>query len=194
MAMVQISEPRLRPWTRNEFYQLMELGWFLGQNVELIRGEIIEMPNQKSGHYAGIDKAARCLEKYFAEGFWVRTQAPLALEQDTEPNPDISVVKGSRDDYLDHHPTYALLVVEVSDSTLRYDRGTKGIIYASGGITDYWIINLVDRRLEVFRAPNQDPKQVPNYQYGDVQTFGLTDIVCPLAAPEIKILVGDLFP
>ncbi len=116
-----------RRWSREEYYRLMDLGCFLGQNVELIRGEIIEMAKQNLGHYAVIDKAGKCLEKAaFGPGFWLRTQAPLALEQDSAPNPDIAVVSGSREDYLDHQPATALLVTEVSDSTLRYDRRTKG--------------------------------------------------------------------
>src|SRR5262249_54753344 len=170
-----LTEPRTRRWSREEFYQMMDLGWFLGQSVELIRGEIIEMPNQKSGHYAGIDKTSKRLEAVFGPGFWVRTQAPLALGGDSEPNPDVSVVSGCREDYLTRHPASALLVVEVSDSTLRYDRQTKGSIYAAAQIADYWIVNLPDRQLEVYRRPIPDQTGEFEFVYEDKQIFQMGD-------------------
>jgi Uma2 family endonuclease len=189
-----LNEPRLRPWSRDEFYQMMDLGWFLGQSVELIRGEIIEMPNQKSGHYAAIDKTSKRLEREFGPGVWVRTQAPLALPADTEPNSDVSVVSGSRDDYLAQHPMTALLVVEASDSTLRYDRKTKGSLYGSAALADYWILNLVDRQLEVYRRPIADAAGEFGFVYADVQILKPTDSVSPLAAPHVTIQVADLLP
>lgn len=191
---VHIEEPRTRRWSRAEFYQMMDLGWFLGQSVELIRGEILEMPNQKSGHYAAIDKTARRLEAAFGPGFWVRTQAPLALRGDTEPNPDVSVVSGAREDYLEKHPVMALLVVEVSDSTLRYDRKTKGGIYASAGIADCWIVNLPDRQVEVYRQPVPDPTGEFDSTYGEVRICKSSDVLSPLALPGVQILLHDLLP
>jgi Uma2 family endonuclease len=172
----------------------MDLGWFLGQSVELIRGEIIEMPNQKSGHYACIDKSAKRLELAFGPGFWVRTQAPIALGGDSEPNPDVSVVSGSRENYLSNHPTTALLLLEVSDSTLRYDRKVKGGIFASAQIADYWIVNLVDRQVEVYRQPVPDTSGEFAAIYCDVQIFKPGDSVTPLAAQAAKIPVVDLLP
>lgn len=194
MATLQIAEPRIRRWSRDEFYQMMDLGWFLGQNVELIRGEIIEMPNQKSGHYAAIDKTSRRLEHVFAGGFWVRTQAPIALGGDTEPNPDVSVVSGCREDYLQQHPTTALLLVEVSDSTLRFDRTTKVGIYASAAVADYWIVNLPDRQVEVHRRPIPDPTGEFDFVYGDVQVFRGKQTFCPLAMPTASIMAEELLP
>jgi Uma2 family endonuclease len=189
-----VEQPRPLRWSQEEFHQMMDLGWFLGQNVELIRGEIVEMPCQKSSHYAGIDKTAKRLEIAFGPGFWVRTQAPVALGGDTEPNPDVSVVSGCREDYLKQHPRTALLIVEVSDSTLRYDRKTKGGIYAAAQIADYWIVNLVDRQVEVFRRPISDPTGEFDFVYGDVQICKPLDILIPLSAPQARILVGDLLP
>jgi len=189
-----LNEPRTRRWSREEFYQMMDLGWFLGQSVELIRGEIIEIPNQKSGHYAGIDKTSKRLETVFGPGFWVRTQAPLALGGDSEPNPDVSVVSGCREDYLTRHPASALLVVEVSDSTLRYDRQTKGSIYAAAQIADYWIVNLPDRQVEDYRRPIPDQTGEFEFVYGDKQIFQVGDHLSPLARPQAMILVDDLLP
>jgi Uma2 family endonuclease len=194
LATVQLEEPRKHRWTREEFYQMMDLNWFPGRSVELIRGEIIEMPNQKSGHYAAIDKSATRLEAAFGPGFWVRTQAPLALEGDTEPNPDVSVVSGSREQYLEQHPVTALLIVEVSDSTLRYDRKTKGSIYAAAQIPDYWIVNLVDRQVEVHRQPVADVTAECGFSYAEVRTYKGSDLVQPLAAPHAQISADELLP
>lgn len=124
----------------------------------------------------------------------MRTQAPLALAGDTEPNPDVSVVSGCREDYLEQHPTTALLVVEVSDSTLRYDRKTKGGIFASAAIADYWILNLVDRQVEVNRQPVPDPTGEFEFIYGDIQIYKASQFLTPLAAPQVPILVEDLLP
>jgi Uma2 family endonuclease len=194
LAAVQMEGPRNRRWSREEFYQMMDLGWFLGQSVELIRGEIMEMPNQKSGHYAGIDKTARCVERVFGPGYWVRTQAPIACGGDTEPNPDVSVVSGSREDYLRQHPTTALLVVEVSDSTLRYDRKTKGSIFASARIADYWIVNLLDRQVEFYRQPTADTTGEFDLIYGDARIYKDSEFLTPLAARDVQILPEELLP
>lgn len=191
---LQIEEPRTRRWSRDEFYRMMEWGWFLGQNVELIRGEILEVPNQKSGHYAAIDKTAECLQRVLGPGVWIRTQAPLALDGDTEPNPDVSVVAGSRSDYLDQHPATALLVVEVSDSTLRYDRKTKGSIYAGAGISDYWIINLPDRQVEIYRQPIPDPTGELDFVYDDVLFAKSAEALNLVAFPDVRIPVAELLP
>ena len=194
MATLQLEQPKTHRWSREEFGQMMDLGWFLGKSVELIRGEIMEMPNQKSGHHAGIDKTARRLEKAFGPQTWVRTQAPLALAGDTEPNPDVSVVQGCREDYLEEHPTTALLVVEVSDSTLRYDRSTKGGIFASAQIADYWIVNLVDRQVEICRQPIADKTGEFDFVFSDVRICKVGDSLSPLAKPQIEILAKDLLP
>lgn len=194
MVTVQLEEPRKHRWTRQEFYQMMDLNWFPGRSVELIRGEIIAIPNQKSGHYAAIDKSARRLERAFGPGFWVRTQAPIALEGDTEPNPDISVVSGSREQYLEQHPATALLIVEVSDSTLRYDRKTKGSIYAAAQIADYWIVNLVDRQVEVYRQPVADVTAECGFSYADIRAYKGSDLLQALATPHVQISADELLP
>jgi hypothetical protein len=95
---------------------MVDLGWFIDRRVELIDGEIVDMPSQKFGHYAAIDKSSRHLEVTFGAGCWVRTQAPLSLGLESEPIPDVSVCAGRREDYTDH-PTSALLIVEASDTT-----------------------------------------------------------------------------
>jgi len=194
MAVLQLNEPKMRRWTREEYYQMAELGWFVNQRVMLLDGEIVEMPVQKSGHYVSIDKAAKILERIFSVGFWVRTQAPLDLGVNSDPEPDVAVVSGSREDYLASHPTTALLIIEVSDTTLRFDRNRKCSLYACGGITDYWIVNLVDRQLEIRRNPVPDSSQEYGYGYADLTILSLADFATPLAAPQVQIAVADLLP
>lgn len=99
-----------------------------------------------------------------------------------------------RDHVGKDNPTSALLIVEVSESTLRYDRRTKGSLYARVGIADYWSLNLVDRMLEVYRKPVKDKKQRFGFGYADRADLGATDLATPLAAPGASIAVADLLP
>jgi Uma2 family endonuclease len=119
-------------------------------------------------------------------------QLPLDLGQVTEPEADVSVVAGKREDYS-NHPTSALLAIEVSDSTLHYDRTRKASLYARAGIEDYWIIDLIHRRLEIRRDPKPDPTQRYGYRYALRTIHALTESVSPLAIAPIQVNVADLF-
>jgi Uma2 family endonuclease len=112
---------------------------------------------------------------------------PLEISDDSEPVPDIVVVAGSPRDYREHHPTTAVLVVEISSSTLDFDRNRKLRLYARNGIPDYWILNVVDMQLEVHRDPHGE-------SYGTKQTFCAIDTVSPLSLPAAAIAVADLLP
>src|SRR5207245_2400839 len=130
------AAPRRRPWTCDEFHQMWNLGWFEGQAVILVEGEILQMPAPNPPHDMSTSLADYVLKVVFAAGFTVRVQMGLVLGQTSDPIPDLAVVVGSPRDYL-KHPTTAVLVVEVSDSTLAYDRHEKASLYAAGGIQDY---------------------------------------------------------
>ncbi len=150
------------------------------------------MPAQKDTHVIAVSLTAKAVATAFGEGFWVRTQAPLNLGKHDEPEPDVAVVAGSERDYLgsDNRAT-ALLVIEVSDTTLAFDRGRKARRYARAGITDYWIVNLPDRRLEVYRDPK---RQGATYGFGTLAVFGEGEAVTPVAAPAHSVRVADLLP
>ena len=184
---------RPRRWTTAEYYRLSELGLFDDERVELLDGEIWTLPAHGTPHYASVRRAVTFLEGVFGPGFDFRQQVPMSLEDGTEPEPDVLVVRGSWEDYEDHHPvpSEVCLLIEVSDSTLRKDRSKKRDDYARAGIADYWIINLINRQLEVYR----DPVQTPN---GPVYTTLLTlfagSTVAPLLAPSGAVAVADLFP
>lgn len=183
----QAEVSRARKWTKDEYYRLAELGFFEGKRTELIEGEIIEMPTMNSPHATAIRKVNLLLLRVFSEGFVVDTQMPMNFGEDTELVPDVAVIRGEIEDFSEHHPTFANIIVEVADTTLRQDRTRKLQIYARAAIPEYWIINLQHRCLEVFRRPGEDV-------YLEVAVYRETDEVSPLAAPEAKIKVADLLP
>lgn len=187
------AEPRPRRWTREEYYRLGDLGFFDDEHVELLDGEIWTLPPQKTPHFSAIRRAVLVLEDLLGKNLEFRQQAPMTLDDGTEPEPDILVVAGSWQDYLDYHPgpSQARLLVEVSDSTLFKDRTKKVGDYARAGIADYWIINLVHRQLEVYRQPVAFAE---SYGYKSQQMLLDEDHVSPLAFPEVRIAVADLLP
>jgi len=186
--------PTPRRFTRAEYYEMERLGWFIDQRVELIAGEIIVMPSFNPPHPAATKLTERALEAAFGTGFHARVQQPLTLPDDSEPEPDIAIVPGQPRDYAANHPTTAPLVVEVSESTLRYDQNTKGSLYAAAGLQEYWIVNLVDRQLEVRRNPVADLTQFYGAAYADETFLQAADHVTALAAPQARIAVADLLP
>ncbi|HYT91664.1 MAG TPA: Uma2 family endonuclease [Gemmataceae bacterium] len=195
MAIANEVEPRTRLWTLEEYYRLSELGFFQDQRVELIAGEIIQMPAQKNPHSLGIGLTEDALRAAFGPNSWVRGQMSLDLSPHSVPDPDVAVVAGSKRSYAGKPvPTTALLIVEVSATTLHYDRGRKGSLYASAGIADYWILNVVDNQLEVYRDPAPDSAQPFGYGYTTRLFLEPNDVVSPLAAPNAKITVADLLP
>ena len=191
-----ITTPRPHRWTREEFLQMIELGWFHDKRVELIGGEVIEMAAQKDYHGAAITLTMDALRLAFGRGFWVRNQMSLDLSPLSVPDPDLAVVPGSPRGVTTSSttPTSALLIVEVAETTLAYDRGHKAPLYAAGGIADYWIVNLVQRQLEIYRDPVADNTQLFGFRYNSRTILDPPDIVSSLAAPQANITVADLLP
>ncbi len=152
---VAVNQPR--KWTREEYDRLIEQGVFQeDERLELIEGEILEMTPQNARHAGTIQLVYEALDAALAEGYCLRVQLPLALGQDSEPEPDVAVVAGRPRDYLGAHPATAALVVEVADSSLAFDRHRKLPLYARHGIPEVWLVNVAEGRLEVFRAPEGD--------------------------------------
>jgi Uma2 family endonuclease len=149
------AAPKTRRWTREEYHDLAEAGFLTeDDHVELIDGEIIHMSPQNTPHAVAVRLVRRVLQRVFpADEYMVDEQLPLALDPDSEPEPDVCVVEGQPRDFLDDHPTSAVLVVEVADASLQFDPGKKRDLYARHGLSEYWIVNLADRQLEVHRAP-----------------------------------------
>jgi Uma2 family endonuclease len=186
---------RRRPWTAKEYYRLDRLGFFLGQRVELIEGEIVLVSPQHNPHAASITLTSDVLRALFGPNFWVRVQMTLDLTPYSVPDPDVAVVPGTPRTWAGMaNPTTALLLVESSLTTLSYDRNRKGSLYARVNIADYWILNLRRRVLEVYRNPVPDPARRFGFGYADVTVLSPQDYVTPLALPTARILVADLLP
>jgi Uma2 family endonuclease len=185
---------RPRRFSKAEYYQLGELGFFHGQRVELIEGRIMVLSPQSPEHTFLVEQVAEVLRGLFGPGHWARQQFPLDLGQTTEPEPDVSVVLGNRAQYAHAHPTTAALIVEVSDSSLSYDRRRKGSLYARAGIADYWIVNMRARRVEVYRAPVPDASRHYGHRYSSRTDLTPLASVVPLALPGAGIPVAALLP
>lgn len=188
-----IANPKLYQWTKDEYYKMAEIGLFDEKRTELIEGQVIEMSAMLSGHAAAVMLVAAALEEVLPGGFSLRIQVPLSLGPRSEPEPDVALVSGAIRDYIKAHPTHAALIVEISDSSLEYDRTVKASLYARAGIADYWIVNLNQGQLEVRRTPIPDASQ--RFGYGYAQTLILlpNQSVTPLAA-EDGVNVADLLP
>lgn len=124
----------------------------------------------------------------------MRPQGPIALDRRSEPEPDVSVVRGTPRDYRDAHPTSPVLVVEVALASLRLDRTRKCRAFARAGVPEYWIVNLVDRVLEVHREPGRLDDARRRWGYRSIQTLGPDADLSPLAAPAARVAVADLLP
>jgi Uma2 family endonuclease len=188
-------EIELKRWKRKEYERLVETGVFTaGDRVELIDGLLIVAEPQSAPHYTAIRLVARALSRAFGEGYDTRTQAPIALDETSEPEPDVAVVRGEFRDYTAQHPADPVLVVEVALTSLALDRGHKASLYARAGRPEYWIVNLVDRVLEVYRDPAPSPDAPYGWDYQVIDALGADRRVRPLAAPAAWIAVGDLLP
>jgi Uma2 family endonuclease len=186
--------PQPRRFSCAEFHQMGDMGWFEGRRVMLIDGEILDMPGPNPPHATITAKVDTTLRRYFTQGFIIRNQSPLVLGQATDPEPDLAVVAGSLMDFYTAHPTTAELVIEVADSTLAFDTTNKASLYAAAGIADYWVIDLVVKRLLVFRQPQPDASQPFGARYAPAQPLQRPATVAPLCLPQVTIEVADLLP
>jgi Uma2 family endonuclease len=185
---------RTRRWRRAEYERLVDLGVFVGEHLELLEGVLVVREPQGSPHAAIAGKVGRILAAAFDGGWHARLHSPLALGDFSEPEPDVAVVAGEFEDYIAAHPSSPALVVEVADSSLRLDRRFKAAIYARAGLREYWIVNLVDRVLEVHREPQAPTGAAEDWSYRSIQVLRPPAHVTPVAAPHASIPVADLLP
>jgi Uma2 family endonuclease len=184
----------LRRWKRIEYDRLVDLGVFEGEPLELIGGQLIVAEPKGAYHSSAVSTAEYALRAGLPSGWIVRTQLPVSLDDESEPEPDLVVVPGRPGDYRHAHPERPALAVEVADSSLHFDRQHKGSLYARAGIEDYWIVNLVDRVLEIYRDPSPDPSAVYGWRYRSVTTLAPPAFVVPLAFASSRFAVADLLP
>jgi len=188
-AMVQaqpipsLEEFPQRRWTVDEYHRMIAAGILTaGDRVELLDGLIIEMVPQEPPHASTTSSFGNDFVVLFAGKAWVRQQLPITIAPNSEPEPDIAVVKLNSTRYRDRHPTPedVYLLIEVAASTLNYDRTRKVNVYAKANIPEYWIIDVNQRQLLVFREPIGNTYQVEFVLNG-------TDAIAPVAFPEVVI-------
>ncbi len=182
----------IRRWTRAEYDRLVDCGVLDGEPVELIGGHLIVSEPQGSYHASRIGATGDVLRAALPPGWLVRVQMPVALDDESEPEPDLALVRGAWADYDADHPARPALVIEVAESSLAFDREDKGSLYARGGVRDYWIVNLVDGVLEVYRDPGPDGAARYGWRYRAVERLRPGAVVSLVALPAVRLAVGDL--
>ncbi len=180
----------LRLWTVEEYHRLAEFGILTpDEKVELIAGQIIrKMSPQKTPHAVTVTRVRRLLDNLLQEAL-VITQLPITLNDLSEPEPDIAVVIPDELRYLPNHPTPAdiHLLIEIADTTLKTDTGIKAQEYAKSGLKDYWVLDLKNRQLLVFRQPTEAG-------YQNKQTLPENSSISPLQFPQITLQIQQMLP
>jgi Uma2 family endonuclease len=189
-----VSKPKRWLWNVEDYLRLGEMGFFRDHHVDLIEGVIYQMPPMLSRHAAALHLVQAAVEAAFGAGHHARIQVPLQLGTRSAPEPDVALVVGGPRAYVQAHPTTALLIVEISETSLWYDRHRKASLYARAGILDYWIVNIRDNGVEVRRRPGPDASAHYGHSYADLTTLRAGDRIAPLAAPQATVAVADLLP
>ncbi|MBR8835305.1 MAG: Uma2 family endonuclease [Stigonema ocellatum SAG 48.90 = DSM 106950] len=178
----------IRLLTVQEYHRMGEAGIFHPEErLELIAGQIILMSPKGSVHESAITRTERLFRNRLGEQVLLRLQSPVQLDDYSEPEPDIAVVVPNELDYDDHHPTPSevFLIIEVADSSLKYDREVKALAYARSGITDYWVLDVNRRKLHVYRLPSPEGYQSETIVSEDVTISPLAFPGCAIAPQEM---------
>lgn len=176
------AEPRRL--TRAEYDRLGELGFFAGERVELIYGTVVRMSPIGPSHADAVDRLTELFVIALSGRARVRVQQPFVAIDESEPEPDVAVVPLGP--YAKAHPDRAHLLVEVAESSLDYDRETKGALYASSGVPEYWIVDVVARAVDVHTAPEGE-------RYTSVVRFTEADAIRLSAFTDVEVSVARLF-
>lgn len=186
--------PQPLRWTCEEYSSLHGLRWVEGRKLILVEGEILEMAAPSPLHNSSLGLAEDWLRSVFPSGqYWVRNQMGMTLGINTDPLPDLLVVPGNPRSYT-RQAMSGVLLIEVADTSVAYDTGDKASLYAAAGITDYWVIDVENRRLHVFRGPQPDPTRKYGHWYAQVAVLTPADSIAPLAAPTKTVTVAELLP
>jgi Uma2 family endonuclease len=180
---------RVKRWTKQEYFKLAE-GPLEGKPIYLYRGELIEMASMGALHAFGATTAENWCHDTFRPAHWVRTEKPLEMPDDSVPEPDVAVVTHEQM-VRRPAPNAALLVIEVSDSSIELDRD-MAFDYAAAGVPDYWVVNMVAREVEVYRDPMPDPTSVTGHRYASRHVCGLGTSLVPLLRPDASVEVAFL--
>ena len=194
VAAAQLQEPRAHLLTRHEYQLLTESGAFKNRRVELIEGVIYDkMAAMLGPHAMAVSKTSLAFSTAFGGQCAMRCQLPIQLNDTSEPKPDLALARGTDDDYLDHPaPADMLLAVEVSDSTLAFDRREKASAYARAEIAEYWIVNVPERQLEIHRGPQRDSAMPFGWGYSVRLIVPESERAATLWKSEIEFAVAHL--
>ena len=183
-----VTAAKKKLFTVDEYYEMARVG-ILNESdrVELIEGEIVEMSPIGRRHQVIVDELVYVFFDAVRDRARIRTQGPLRLADVTEPQPDFQLLAPREDRYVDGHPTQldTLLVVEVADTSLAYDRNDKAVVYSMRGVPELWILDVNRPRLFVMREPAE-------MGYRVVMELEVGDVIAPLALPDLSFAVGDL--
>jgi Uma2 family endonuclease len=180
-----IAPETIRPIRRAEYDRMVETGLSEGERIELIRGALVVMSPQGVRHADSTRQLMQLLVVQLRGRAEVSCQLPFASSDDSEPEPDIAVHPPGR--YLDDHPSHALLIVEVADSSLRKDRGLKAELYAEAGVPEYWVVDLTADQVEVMTEPD-----ARGYRRRETRTRA--DVIRLSGFPDVEIRVADFLP
>ena len=185
---VEEQQGKEHHWTVEEFYRAYDAGEFgYSSRLELIQGRIVEKMPPGPHHSYLADAVAHMLRVALEPPLLVRDEKAIRLSSDSQPIPDISVVRGRRTDYAERHPApeNVALLVEISDTTAAYDLGGKAVLYSQAGITDYWVVLVNEAAIVQHRGPTPEG-------YQQVTRLAGTDTLSPLAMPEVAWTVSAL--
>ena len=190
-ANVVVESQTLKQWSVSTYHRMSELGILASdERTELIAGHITVMAAKGTPHVTALRLLATQFDAYLSNlPFFASTQDPIHIDEFSEPEPDLAIVRGSVLDYADHHPTpeEIVLLVEVADSTLKQDTEVKDKLYAGAGIAEYWVQDLKRDRLHIFRQP-----MPTGYQSHSILSKDAT--ISPLAFADLVLSVGAIFP
>ena len=184
LAQRDVSPDRIRPLRRIEYEFLVTEGLFDDARVELLCGALVEMTPQGPLHANVVRRLAEKLIRGVSEQVHVRVQMPLALSDESEPEPDVAVVPAG--DYDRAHPTRALLVIEVAETSLQKDRGVKTALYATAGIGEFWLVDLTRAVVEVHRRPVLG-------RYSEIESVARSGRATPVEFPQLTISADEIF-
>ncbi|WP_375474346.1 Uma2 family endonuclease [uncultured Nostoc sp.] len=176
----------LAKWSVDDYHRMVEAGILHGRHLELLAGEIVEMSPETPIHYTTAKRGAKYLEELLSSRADVRFNGPITLSN-SEPEPDIAIVRLPESSYKDRHPTPQDIfwIVEVAKTSLNKDLDIKAAIYATAAIQEYWILDLSSKQVIVLSNP-QDGKYLEEHTTGE-------GIITPLAFPDVSVFVNRLF-
>lgn len=185
-----MTSTKVRLWTVDEYHRLIETGILTtDEKVELLEGQIIQVSPQRPPHAATTQSTANYLSRLLADRAYIRVQLSITLLPNSEPEPDIAVVQIDEREYFDHHPTAdeIFLLIEVAKTTLQSDRLTKALTYAKAKIPEYWVLDVQERQVHVFREPVGEA-----YEQETILNEDTT--ISMVALSDVNVSLNQLFP